>query len=180
MTNNLRKILQVVGRSTLLLVTPCMILSCSTAHEKTEQKQESTNFSIPYSKIYADTLAELTPEQLTAFDALNSIQVQGEHLYSTFSGIHHDCFPPDTSFVISRAELLVALGELLKRYYTAMSTEQRTKLSTDAVLAQEEYLILQCIGDSTGSVDNTNKNLPTSGSWILPKVLGRRDVILEW
>jgi len=174
------KILSVLKRATLLLLTPTMLFSCSPVHERTEQKQESTIFSIPYSNINADTLLDLTPEQEAAFVALNSIQVQGQHLYSTFSGIFHDCYPPDTSFIISRSELLIAMEELLTRYYTDISTEQRTKLAAEAVLAQEEYLVLQCNGYSNESVDNSNLHLPTSGSWILPKVLNRRDVILEW
>jgi hypothetical protein len=100
-----------------------MVYSCTPAQEGRDQKQESINFPLSYSNSNPDTLSELTPEQQTAFDALNSIQRQGKHLYSTFSGIHHDCFPPDTSFVISRTELWIALEILLTRYYINISTD---------------------------------------------------------
>ena len=110
----------------------------------------------------------------------NSIQVQGIYLYSTFSGIHHNCLPPDTSFVISQAELLVAIETLLERHYTHIKAEQRAKLANESVLAQEEYLVLQCKGYSNGTMYDKSKNIPNSGSWILPKILERRDIVIEW
>lgn len=157
-------------RLCLLLLTQALLFSCTTPQEKVDQQQVS------HTNINSDTLAVLTPEQSNAFDALNSIQVQGHHLYSTFSGIHHDCFPPDTSFVVSRAALQMAMEELLEQYYTSIQAEQRTKLVATAVLAQETYLVLKCNDYS----DDKTKNVLQSGSWILPEVLDRRDVILVW
>lgn len=163
-----------------LLMSFCLLLvylSCTTNNKKAKQ-QNSSNF-VPFKSIQnSDTL--LTTKQQTAFDALNSIQVQGIYLYSTFSGIHHNCLPPDTSFVISQAELLVAIETLLERHYKHIKAEQRAKLANESVLAQEEYLVLQCKGYSNGTMYDKSKNIPNSGSWILPKILGRRDIVIEW
>ncbi len=165
------------------LITFCLLLvcfSCSLSNEKVEKGQESSGFVSPKAIQNSDPLQELTTAQQSAFDALNTIQRQGKHLYSTFSGIHHNCFPPDTTFVISQSELLVALEILLERHYVNIEAEQRAKLAYTSVLAQEEYLVLQCNGHSNGTMNDKRKNIPTSGSWILPEILGRRDVIMEW
>ena len=163
----------------LLMITQWFLFSCTPAQERIDQNQESNNIPLSHSDSISDTLSELTLEQQTAFDALNSIQVHGHHLYSTFPGMHHNCFPPDTSFVISRAELRIAMELLLTKHYSNISAEHRKKLADESVLAQEEYLVLQC-GYAKESVDNVVNINPPSGSWILPKVLGRRDIILEW
>ena len=161
-----------IKRLLILLFFPCLTITCTFSQEGNERKKEMANSNKPVS--------ELTQEQQSAFDALNSIQVQGKHLYSTFSGIHHDCSPPDTSFVISQAELLIAMKTLLERHYTHIKAEQRSKLANESVLAQEEYVVLQCNGYSNGTVDDEIKYIPNFGTWILPEILGRRDVIIEW
>ena len=159
---------------------PLVYLSCTMSNEKGEQQQDSSNF-VSYNSIQiTDTLPKLTTNQQTALDALNSIQVKGKHLYSTFSGIHHDCLPPDTSFVISQAELLVAMKTLLERHYAHIEADQRSKLANESVLAQEEYLVLQCNGYSNRTVSYENKYIPNFGSWILPEILRRTDVLIEW
>jgi hypothetical protein len=166
-----------------LLMTFCLplvYLSCTMSNERAEQQKDSSSFVSFNSIQNTDTLPKLTTNQQDAFDALNSIQVQGKHLYSTFSGIHHDCSPPDTSFVISQAELLIAMKTLLERHYTHIKAEQRSKLANESVLAQEEYVVLQCNGYSNGTVDDEIKYIPNFGTWILPEILGRRDVIIEW
>jgi len=159
---------------------PLVYMSCTTNNKKAKQQQNSGNFVAFNSIQNTDALPKLTTEQQTAFNALNSIQVQGIYLYSTFSGIRHNCLPPDTSFVISQAELLVAIETLLERHYTHIKAEQRAKLANESVLAQEEYLVLQCKGYSNGTMYDKSKNIPNSGSWILPEILGRRDVVIEW
>jgi len=162
----------------LLFVIYCFVLSCTTVQEGTDQNQDLINSENFHSN--NDEVSVLTIEQEAAFNALNSIQVQGHHLYSTFSGIDHDCFPPDTSFVISKDEFLIAMEELLSRYYTDILPEQQAKLAAKAVLAQENYVVLKCIDYSTELGNEVNANVQMSGTWILPKVLGRRDVIIEW
>ncbi len=160
---------------TALLVTQWILFSCTPAQEKNAGKQGSINYPPSYSHPDPDTLSK---EQQAAFDALNSIQRQGQHLYSTYPGTHNS-MQPDTSFVISQAQLLAALEEFLSRHYTGISAEERTRLVVQAVSAQEEYLVLQRNDNSTGSADSA-ENIPASGTWILPEVLGRRDIVLEW
>jgi hypothetical protein len=163
-----------------LLMHFCFVLlylSCTTNNNKAKQ-QISSNF-VPFKAAQSND-SSLTAKQQTAFNALNSIQVQGIYLYSTFSGIHHNCLPPDTSFIISQAELLVAIESLLEKYYTHIKAEQRAKLASESVLAQEKYLVLQCKGYTNGAEYDKSNNIPKSGSWILPKVLGRRDIVIEW
>ncbi len=169
-----QKTTQAMKVLTALLVTQWLLLSCTPAQEKNARKQESINYPLSYFHPDPDTLSK---EQQAAFDALNSIQRQGQHLYSTYPGTHNGV-PPDTSFVISQAQLLAAMEELLTRHYTGISDEERTRLAVQVVSAQEEYLVLQRNDYSAGSADNAV--FPASGSWILPEVLGRRDIVLEW
>jgi len=180
MTTKFEKVLQLINKSRLLILIPFIVLSCTNAQEGRELKKKANNFPSSYSNPNVETVVELSSEQQAAFDALNSIQVQGQHLYSTFSGISHDCLPPDSSFVLPQAELLTAMKELLARYYPTIPLEEQTKLATQAVLAQEEYIVLQCNDNSFGPVDHAHKKLLFSGTWILPEVLNRRDIIIKW
>lgn len=163
-------------RLAILLLIVVSTFSCAEEQERADQRQDSTRV-IPDNP-NPDSISQLSPQQQIAFDAFNAIQVQGEHLYSTFSGIHHDCSSPDSSFVITRIELQIALEELLSLYYTPLSVEERNKLANEAVQAQEEYLVLQC----GYSIETSGGNIPdqTSGTWILPEVLSRRDIIIVW
>lgn len=61
----------------ILVLVSSIFLSCNSSHDETEQKSNGINSSSSYPYIDADTLPELTTEQQSAFDALNSIQVQG-------------------------------------------------------------------------------------------------------
>jgi hypothetical protein len=180
MINKIGKILQVMKESILLLIIPGLILSCTTGQQERDQVQQSI-YSLPfYSTTYTDSLIELTPEQQSAFDALNTLQVSTDEksrLYSTFADICQPCYPPDTSFVISRAELLIAMKQFLTRHCTNLTIEKRNELAATSVLAQEEYTVLHC---RISSNHNYVNGLPMSGTWIMPSVLGRRDVILEW
>ena len=60
---------------------------------------------------------------------------------------------------------------LLERHYTHIKAEQRSKLANESVLAQEEYVVLQCNGYSNGTVDDEIKYIPNFGTWILPEIL---------
>lgn len=171
----INRILCLMKIASLLFVSQCFILSCATI----DQKQISTDL------LPNNTPLSISPEQETAFDALNKLQLKlkGQNLYSTFPGLQHDCFPPDTSFVISQAELLVAMKNLLAKYFTNYDAiQQCNKLAANAVLAQKEYLVEQCYITSTHIFNDAFKSRPVSksGVWILPEILGRRDVILEW
>ena len=161
----------------LFLIASLFLYACNI--DQDVKNREVYNDTIPYST--PDSLMQLTMDQEASFDALNSIQVNGEHLYSTFSGVPHDCSsPPDTSFIISRDEFQDALEELLRRYYSNLSSEKQAELASIAVLAQEEYSVLQCNDYSVETIQNGKQIFPMAGSWILPKVLGRRDIIIKW
>jgi hypothetical protein len=159
-----------------LLAAAMLLFSCMSHTE--EQSADSAPSNTPR---FVAPVEELTPQQQAAFDAFNNLQTgtdEMNHLYSTFAGIYHPCFPADTSFTISRAALLNAMGIFVKKHCTNMSEEKRNELAAHAVLAQEEYLVLFSVGNA--SKVNYEAELPMKGTWVLPYVLGRRDVLLEW
>src|SRR5688572_18961948 len=103
-------------RLIILLLIAMSVFSCGEEQEETDRKHDSQDV-VPDNP-NPDSISELTPEQQAAFVAFDAIQVQGSHLYSTFSGIHHECASPDTSFVITQAELQIALEKLFSLYYS--------------------------------------------------------------
>ena len=128
-----------------------------------------------------ETTSELTPEQQSAFDALNTLQVSTDEmnrLYSTFAGIVQSCYPPDTSLTISQSELQVAMKQFVTSNCKNLSTAERDELIATSVLAQKEYTLSLCLGNSANI--NYENGAPMSGTWIIPSVLGRRDVIIVW
>ena len=152
------------------------MFSCTFTSEGKEKKGTPAN-----STSNSNRISGLTPEQESAFNALNLLQVNtDEHsrLYSTFAGTDQPCYPPDTSFVITRSELLNAMMLFGKEYCTNLNAEERNKLINAAVMAQTEYTVLHCTTNSSNF--NYEHGLPMVGIWVMPRVLGRRDVILEW
>lgn len=162
----------------LLLIIVAFAYSCNSSQEGVDLNQGPNNLET----FNSDSILKLTleEEQDAAFDALNSIQIQGWHLYSTFSGMNHSCLPADTNFVISQVELQTALEVLLARYYTEIDPEEQKLLATQASLAQKEYLVLQCNAFSNGSNEYSINKMPLSGSWVIPEVLNERDIIIKW
>lgn len=180
-TNNLKTILADMRILLILLNTSLLLSSCTPTVEKTDQEEQSSNSNSSYSIPYTESSLELTSEQQSAFDALNTLQVSTDEknkLYSTFAGIPQPCYPPDTSFTISRSELLTAMKHFVSKNCTYLSFEERDKLATTGVLAQEEYIVLHC-PDNSSNVNYEN-GLPMTGTWVIPSVLGRRDIILDW
>ena len=168
--------LQVTMKPLIMVILSFLMLSCSTAQENLDEKQGRTDFPTPNSNIQ-----ELTKEQQSAFDALNTLQTSTDEmnrLYSTFANINQPCYPADTSFTISRSELLTAMKQFVTKHCTNLSFEERDKLAATAVLAQEKYIVLHC-PDNSSNVNYEN-GLPLTGTWVMPGVLGRRDVILIW
>lgn len=166
-------------KSILFLVLPFLVLSCTAAQERTDQKQELTDLPTSHPNTY--TISELTPEQQSAFDALNTLQVSTDEknrLYSTFANIGQPCYPADTSFVISQSELLIVMKQFISKYCKNLAVEKQNELAATSVLAQEEYKILHCRDNSYD--ENYENGLPLTGTWLMPNVLGRRDVIIVW
>lgn len=163
----------------IFLILSILTLSCSTTQVEVDEKQEITESPTPIST--NEVVLEITQEQQSAFDALNTLQINTDeknHLYSTFAGIVQPCYPADTSLTISRSNLLIAMNEFVAKHCKYLPVEKREKLASKAVLAQEEYVVLHCSDNS--NTMNYENGLPMTGTWVMPNVLGRRDVIIVW
>lgn len=129
----------------------------------------------------SEPVSELRPEQESAFEALNTLQVSTDEmnrLYSTFAGAAQLCYRPDTSIILSQGALLTAMKEFVTRNCQNLPLAERDTLAATSVLAQEEYTVFLCYGNPDElSYEN---GAPRTGTWVLPKVLGRRDVVLVW
>ncbi len=144
-----------------------LILALSACVSQNKEPTPDHSSSLISSTIHPDSLPDLTLEQQNAFDAFNMLQQRTEgQLYSTFIGSVYPCEQPDSIFNISRNELYEAIHKLLLNDNVEIPTEERKKLISEAILAQETYTVEQCFG--------------SSGTWVLRNVLDRRDIILEW
>ena len=124
--------------------------------------------------------AELTPEQQAAFDALNTLQVSTDsrnRLYSTFAGTVQPCYPPDTTLIISQADALAAMKQFVAKHCTNLTIKVRNELAAKSVLAQDEYTLSLCLDHAAVTDEN---GVPMTGTWVMPNVLGRRDVVMVW
>lgn len=169
-----------VFKSILFIAIPCLLFSCTNGQGESGQKSETRHYIDLDTVQHTDPNTAFTQQQEEAFDALNSIQLQGRNMYSTFAGLDHECYPPDTSFMISQDQLLVAMKALLSRHFKNVTPDIRDRLAAKAVLAQEEYLVYRCKGYFEESTGDAITKAPTLGSWILPKVLNQRDIIMIW
>lgn len=162
---------------TILILLSTILFSCSEAQENKSQKQEKINLTTSY----VDSIPELIPVQQEAFNALNTLQTSTDeknHLYSTFANINQPFYPADTSFVITQAQFLTYMKQFVSKYCQNLSKDMQDELAKSSVLAQEEYTVLYCNDESTNQ--NFINGLPMSGTWVMPNVLGRRDVIIVW
>lgn len=154
-----------------------ILFSCSATQENKSQKQEKINLPTTY----VDSIPESTPVQQKAFDALNTLQTSTDdknHLYSTFANINQPCYPADTSIVITQAQFLTYMKQFVSKYCQNLSKDMQYELAKSAVLAQEEYTVLYCNNELANQ--NFKNGLPMSGTWVMPNVLGLRDVIIVW
>ena len=161
----------------ILILLSAILFSCSEIQENKSQKQETINLPATY----VDSIPELTPIQQTAFDALNTLQTSTDEknrLYSTFANINQPFYPADTSIVITQAQFLTYMKQFVSKYCQNLSKDMQYELEKSAVLAQEEYTVLYCNNESTSQ--NFKNGLPMSGTWVMPNVLGLRDVIIVW
>lgn len=159
----------------ILLFFLIVLFSCS------PKKQTSDQEPIPTNPYYDNTATELTSEQRKAFDTLNVLQINTDEqsrIYSTFADIRQPCYPPDTSFVISQSEFHSAMQAFLAEHCTEMDSTRRKELGNAAVLSQKQYKVLHC-SQNLHPEDYTN-GLPRNGIWVMPSVLGRRDILLVW
>ena len=125
--------------------------------------------------------SEFTIVEQAALDAFNTLQISTDErnrLYSTFPGIEHACYPPDTIFTLSQSQFTTAMNKFVRTYCKNLPLPQQDMLISTCVLAQENYTISLCSKGS--SIDFMNDSFPMSGIWIIPKVLNTRDVIIKW
>jgi len=121
----------------------------------------------------------LSIEQDKALAALNKLQTSTDDpniIYSTFPGIEHPCYPPDTIFEISQSQLHAAIQEIVGKENRRLNSAALNKLTKDASMALEKYTVHQCERNLDSDAEMGRK----SGKWILPNILDRRDVILQW
>ena len=152
-----------------------LLVSCSTKQQPSQESDKSIE------QFYDRTATELTEEQRTAFDALNLLQINTDEksrLYSTFANISQPCYPPDTNIIISQSEFLGAMEAFIARHCRDMDTFMQKELGHAAVLSQKQYNVLHC--SQNARTEDYTKGLPRTGTWIMPGVLGKRDIILEW
>ena len=115
------------------------------------------------------------------FDALNTLQTSTDEknrLYSTFPNIKQPCYPADTSFEVSQLELQHFMKKFIEQHCQNLTLEHQLELTKSSVLAQQQYTVWYCKEEN--SMVNYKKGIPMTGTWVMPNVLGRRDVILVW
>lgn len=165
----------------LLLVLLALFSACSQSSDRLN-KEKRIAYSQPANIAQnMEPTSELTSEQQSAFDALNTLQVSTDEmnrLYSTFAGIVQPCYPPDTNLIISQTEFLVAMKQFVTNNCKNLTVEERDKLAAASALVQEEYTVSLCLGNSTNIT--YENGAPMTGTWVMPSVLGRRDVIIVW
>ncbi|MBL4702938.1 MAG: hypothetical protein JKY54_00320 [Flavobacteriales bacterium] len=115
-----------------------------------------------------------------ALDALDTIQMSGWQLYSTFPNLHHDCRGIINSFKIGRLEFESALLTLLNTHYLDMPVEKMIYLTSTASKAQEEYVVRTCESTSEMHILEESTLPPQKGMWIFPSLLNQRDLIFKW
>jgi hypothetical protein len=156
-----------------------LLLSCTSKRIEAEKRQVVPKLTSTFPSVGIEM--ELTEDTKAAMDALTELQISSDEkdqLYSTFANNIQPFYPPDTSFTISRSELLFAMTKFATKHYQNLSLQDREKLVQAAVLAQQEYKVLYCLEGSSAS--NYENDIPYTGTWVLPNILGRRDLILIW
>jgi len=166
-----------IKRPLFLCLIACLITASCANNPDGKSETDSTINYFPE----VEYVVDLSAEQQAAFDALDSLQVQSadkHKLYSTFPGIIQPCYPADTNYTISQEELLFAMKEFVSRHYQNLSPEMRKSLAENSVKAQKEYTVLHCHYRAYTQEDKNS--LPLFGTWVIPSILGHRDLLLNW
>jgi len=158
------------------IVFSCLIYSCSNGPKRGDQ-----NISANYPNMPIKRVSELTEEQDSALDALTTIQVSTDtknRLYTTFANIYRPCYPADTSVIMTQSEMLKVMTIFVSDHCKSFTVEQQQELANISVRAQAEYQVLHCSGNPGNK--NYDNGIPMTGKWIIPNILGRIDLVLEW
>ena len=154
----------------------CVHQACTSSPNPIQSKNEL--YSLSY---YQTPVEELSKDQKAAFEALNTLQVSTDEknkLYSTFANIEHPCYPPDSTFEISRDELFLIMQKFISKHCTKLESSVKNQLTQTSILAQDKYTVFYCRVDDPAK--EQIKKYPLNGIWIFPSVLGRRDLLLHW
>lgn len=153
-----------------LLIIPFLLFACGA-----EPKGDSIPKAIP------NSLPPISSDQQAALDALNVLQQNLDvpnKIYSTFPNITQPFYPHDSTFVISQSDFHLALDMLVEKYGTRLDASYRDSLTHTSALALEEYTVRHC--RDTASNKYVDFKYSTTGAWVLPNVLERRDVVIVW
>ena len=156
-----------------------LVVACSMSLE--DGNDHESNIDIPKTPSQSDFILSLSPQQEAALDAFNTLQTSTDeinHLYSTFANSAHSCSPAETSFSVTQSQLAVYMTEFVSRHCQNLQEDIRNKLAETAVLAQDTYTVLYC--NNHPSNEKYKNGLPLSGTWVLPNIVGQRDVVLIW
>ena len=160
----------------MLIFTALSICSCTDAPDEVKSQE--------YEEYHPEEEAVLTKElnetEETALDALDTIQISGSQLYSTFPEHEHDCHGNISSYIITRDEFEDALIDLLNQHYLDMPKEKGADLAFRAAKAQEEYIVRTCGSASKLLILEELEAPPKSGMWIFPSLLDQRDLVIQW
>jgi len=153
---------------TLFFITSIFTLLCCTDQFKADGSQNSDTL-----------LPQLSLDQKAASEALTQLQMSTDRmnrLYSTFPGIEHSCYPADTIFLLTQDEFHLAMKKFITDNCKNIDQETRSQLMQRSHLAQENYTVHHCNRDRKKELDSGMY----SGTWIIPKLLNRRDLIILW
>ena len=153
------------------LIMLAFLINCGQS-QSNSQKNSSVERRLPEN---VDNPIKLNVIQESALDALNYLQVNTDEknrLYSTFAGIDHLCYPPDTSFHLSQSDFFIAMEQFVTNNCKNISLKTQLDLIKRTSLAQQEYIILH--------YQNGHSPDRLTGTWIIPELLGRRDVVVVW
>ena len=155
-----------------------LLVGCAPSGERKEQGNEYVWREL---NPKGSELEALTTTQAAAFEALNALQIsmdEEELLYSSFAGAAQACVPPDSIFTISQQQFHAALLEFTSLHCHVLQPSERDSLALQSSMAAEQYTVLLCTHHEGVPADTSN--LPMTGTWVLPAVLGRRDVVMNW
>jgi hypothetical protein len=119
-----------------------------------------------------------------AMNAFTEIQVNGDGrmmLYLTFPNIdHRECYGEVSTFEISREEFHDALLDIMSKNNHRITDLERSKLAAVASLPSALYKVTTCGSTTELSESNSGETPPRKGTWIIPAIFGRSDLLINW
>ena len=120
------------------------LLSCTSTSEEST-KDDAAVVIVPADSTKENRpLAELGPDEQSAFDAFDVLQTSSDEpnrLFSTFANQDQVYYPPDTIITISQEEFRAAVQDFVGQNYSLLSREERDNLAKKSALAEDVYAI---------------------------------------